>query len=150
LQAPPHGVRTGLMPILISAGLKAFPSALSLTRQGKYVTDILPSEIEHLCKEPDQYRLTVLHLDPPTLAYLNGFRKLFSSAEASGDAPQSDLIRTCSDALESWKAQLPPAAATAGGRSEPTRLFRHARSAESDPGEMLLRTIPAAWGYPVS
>ena len=46
LMEPPYGVREGLLPILLASGLKAFPSALSLMKDGVYVADILPSVIE--------------------------------------------------------------------------------------------------------
>jgi hypothetical protein len=60
LQAPPYGVRMGVIPILIAAALKAFPSALSLVRgNGEYVADILPTEIEDLCKAPHAFQLSV-------------------------------------------------------------------------------------------
>ena len=53
LMGPPFGVRAGLLPILFAAGLKAFPSVYSLRyKGGGYVSDILPSEIEQLCREP--------------------------------------------------------------------------------------------------
>ena len=55
LMEPPYGVREGLLPILLATGLKAFPSALSLTKDGAYVADILPSVIESLCREPDRF-----------------------------------------------------------------------------------------------
>ena len=79
LIAPPLGLCVGLLPILFTAGLKAFPSALSLTRNGSYVNDILPSEIEQLCREPDLYKLEVLELDSKRLAYLQGFYENFNS-----------------------------------------------------------------------
>src|SRR5262249_24662494 len=51
LAAPPIGVRAGLFPIFVASGLKAFPAPVSLLRDGEYVPDILPSEIELLCRE---------------------------------------------------------------------------------------------------
>jgi len=55
LQRPPYGVRAGLLPIFVAAGLKAFSRVISLTKKGEYVTDILPTVIEDLCKKPAEY-----------------------------------------------------------------------------------------------
>ena len=57
LMEPPFGIRAGLLPILFAAGLKAFPSVYSLRYKGSYVSDILPSDIEQLCREPEHYEL---------------------------------------------------------------------------------------------
>jgi hypothetical protein len=149
LMSPPYGVRAGLIPILFAAGLKAFPSAVSLTRGGEYVTDILPSEIEQLCRQPDLYRLTVLDLDEAKLAYLREFHKRFS-AVTSYSVAESDLIRMCFDAVESWKAQLPPAALTTHRLSERATKFRAAITRTTDPLQLLFQHIPAACGRPIT
>ncbi len=62
LLRPPIGLRAGLIPILFAAGLKAFANAVSITRNGEYLNDLLPTDIEDLCRNPDDYQLTVLEL----------------------------------------------------------------------------------------
>jgi hypothetical protein len=145
LAAPPYGVRAGLIPILIAAGLKAFPGAISLTRDGQYVTDILPSEIEQLCRQPELYRLMVLDVDEKKLNYLRELHKRFSQV-ANYEVAETDLIRMCFDAIASWKARLPPSAMTVRRISEPTARFRAAISQNMDPMRLLFEQIPAACG----
>ena len=111
LMEPPYGVREGLLPILLAAGLKAFPSALSLMKDGAYVADILPSVIESLCREPERFRISVLELDEESEKYLRGLHRIFT-AGPEYEVPEADLVRLCHDALEAWKAQLPVAALT--------------------------------------
>ncbi len=143
LIAPPFGVRAGLLPVLFAAGLKAFPSAISLTRNGQYVDDILPSEIEQLCRSPQDYRLAVLDLDDARISYLRKLHRLFTSVKGY-EAAENDLIRLCYDAIESWKAQLPPAAFSTRRLSERTDRCRAAFSRTSDPLRLLFDAIPAA------
>ena len=143
LMAPPYGVRAGLLPILFGTGLKAFPSALSLAHEGKYVADVLPSVIEQLCREPDRYQLIVLDIDASKRDYLLGFYQCFAGEQAE-DVPDGDLIRRCYDALEAWKAQLPPAALTTKQVSERARRFQTAIQRSSDPVLLLFERIPGA------
>ena len=70
LMEPPFGVRAGLLPILFAAGLKAFPGARSVMKDGVYVADILPSVVENLCREPHRFRVSVLELDAEREKYL--------------------------------------------------------------------------------
>jgi hypothetical protein len=142
LMEPPFGLRTGLLPILFCAGLRAFPSARTLTKNGTYVTDILPSEVEELCRQPEMYRLTVLNLDEARQAYLRGFHRCFNG-DRTKKTKQSDIIRLCFDALESWKAQLPAAALTSRRISDAVRRFQSALSRPTDPVDLLLHVIPS-------
>jgi len=143
LVAPPFGLRAGLLPILFTAGLKAFPSAISLTRNGEYIDDILPSEIELLCRTPERYRLAVLDLDESRIRYLRKLHRLFTTVKGY-EAAESDLIRLCFDAIESWKAQLPPAAMSTRRLSERTENFRAAITRTTDPLTLFFEAVPAA------
>jgi hypothetical protein len=148
LMQPPFGLRAGLLPILFAAALKAFPSALALTKEGSYITDILPSEIEQLCREPALYRLRVLELSTAQRAYLHGLYTCLHASPDEGEAG-NDLIRRCFDALEQWKMSLPPAALVTKQLSEHTRRLQAVLRRHLDPVHLLLDTIPTACGYSV-
>ena len=75
-------------------------------KDGAYVSDILPSVIESLCREPDRFRVSVLELDEEREKYLRGLHRIFT-AGPEYEVPEADLVRLCHDALEAWKAQLP-------------------------------------------
>jgi len=145
---PPFGVRAGLLPILFAAGLKAFPSAISLTRNGQYVDDILPSEIEQLCRTPQNYMLAVLDIDDTRVSYLRRLHQQFTSVKGY-EAAENDLIRLCFDAIESWKSQLPPAAISTRRLSERTARFRSALARTGDPLRLLFERIPDACEAPI-
>jgi hypothetical protein len=145
LQRPPIGLRAGLIPIMFAAALKAFASAVSITKKGEYLNDILPTDIEDLCRNPSDYRLTVLELDEHKEKYLRGFHKHFSSV-ASYEIPHNDLIRQCYDALQAWKSQIPPAALTTRQLSKRAIQFRDGLVRITDPVRLLTKTIPEACG----
>jgi hypothetical protein len=105
------------------------------------VTDVLPSEVEELCRQPEMYRLMVLDLDETRQAYLQGFHKCFNGDRIK-KTKQADIIRLCFDALEGWKAQLPAAALTTKRVSEAGKKFQAALSRQADPVDLLFHIIP--------
>ena len=109
LMDPPFGLRDGVLPILFAAAMRAFPSAMSLLRDGQYVSDILPSETEQRCREPERFQLRVLDVDDVRQAYLHSLTEVFSDARQNA-LTSSDLISNTHDARMALRASLPPAA----------------------------------------
>lgn len=143
LMEPPFGVRAGLLPILFATGLKAFPSVYSLRyKGGDYVSDILPSEIEQLCRESEKYEFIVLDIDQAKRDYLIAVLELFDTQARS--ATGNDLIRACYDALENWKAGLPAGALSTRYLTQKTRHFQVILRQQSDPVQLLFERIPRA------
>ena len=143
LMEPPFGVRAGLLPILFAAGLKAFPSVYSLRyKGGGYLSDILSSEVELLCREPEKYEFIVLDIDQTKRDYLNAVLEIFGTQARS--ATGNDLIRACYDALENWKMGLPAGALSTRYLTEQTRRFQSILRHPSDPVRLLFERIPKA------
>ena len=149
IMKPPFGVRAGVIPILFAAGLKAFPSAISMTRDGEYITDILPSEIEQLSRQPDRYRVIVLDLKKNELVYLRKIYALFGVI-ANNEVSSTDLIRQCYDALDAWRNQLPKAAFITEDVSKKTLKFQKLLKGSYDPVKLLFNEIPEILGMKLS
>jgi len=145
LMKPPYGVRAGVIPILFAAGLKAFPSAISMTRDGEYITDIVPSEIEQLSRQPDRYRIIVLDLKKNEQTYLKEIYKLFGAIE-NNEVASTDLIRLCFDALDAWKNQLPKAAFVTEDVSREALKFQTLLQGTCDPVQLIFKEIPKLLG----
>ena len=148
LKSPPFGMRAGVLPIFIAASFRAFPSAISILHKGEYLTDILPSNIEDLCKNPSHYQLFVLDIDDQKQKFLRDCHKFFSTA-ANYEIEENDLVRLTFDALEAWKHQLPPAAITSRQVSDEARKFRAAIVRTRDPIQLFFTEIPNALGKSV-
>jgi len=143
LLVPPIGLRRGVLPILLACALRAFPSAISLSRKSEYVEDILPTVVEEICKTPDIYRLTVLDLDDDHVKYLRSFYECFGSADST-HVEENDLVRLCFDALAGWRHHLPSAAMTTSKwLSKKGIEFRRAIRRQQDPVKLLLVDFPA-------
>jgi len=148
LARPPYGLRAGLLPILMAAALKAFPSAITLTHHGEYVQDILPSQVEGLCRHPSDYRVVVLDVDDQKLAYLRDVYQEFSVVR-NYQVHETDLIRMCFDAIQSWKSQLPPAALTTRRLTANAVRLRIAITKHTDPIPLLFTALPEAVGVTI-
>jgi hypothetical protein len=144
LLEPPYGVREGLIPLLIAAGLKAFPMAISIQYRGRFVDDLLPSVIEDIVKAPDDYRLDVVGLSAQEERYLAGVLDLFAP-EGRPKEPQGDLLRACMDAVLEWRHRLPAAAAESRYLSEGARAFDK-ELASPDPVRLFLHEVPRLVG----
>ena len=148
LAAPPFGVRAGLFPIFFGAGLKAFAFTTSLSRDGEYIADVMPSDIELLCREPERFSLKVFELSKKELNYLKRLRAIFSGQPHDGG--EQDLVRISYEALSAWRRQLRPAALSSRRLSRGATEFRAMLKRESDPVTLLLTSIPKALGYSVA
>lgn len=147
LSRPPYGLRAALFPILFAAGLKAFAYSTSLLEDGEYVSDVLPSQIESLCKTPSRYTLRVFRLDSAQSQYLESLFGLFSKYE---QADSQDLIRNCYDAIQMWLQALPPGASTTRRLPDEVIQFRAKLNRQKDPVALLLVDIPKLFGLSIS
>jgi hypothetical protein len=145
LQDPPYGVREGLLPILFAAALKAFPAPVTLSKQGEYVSDILPSTVEDLCRNPEDYRFTVLDLGAKECVYLRGVHQLFSGTEGTSPA-DGDLVRLAFESVGAWKRQLSPASLKTYRISPAAKKLRDAVNQPGDALVLLLNAMPRAVG----
>lgn len=148
LQSPPYGMRLGVLPVLVAAALRAFPSAISLMHRGQYLNDILPSDIENICRFPEEYEIFVLDIDANRQKYLRSFHKQLSLS-ANYEIDENDLIRLTYDALEAWKHQLPPAAFTTAQLTQETLAFRLAIQRIGDPVQLFFYELPKIVGVSV-
>ena len=147
LMLPPYGIRRGLLPIFFGAGLKAFAKAVSLCRNQEYITDILPTVIEDVCRHPDEYELVVIELDEHIESYFGEIRSIFLGQQRVDS--DTDAVRATYDAIQSWLFQLPKASLLAESLSpearEFQRLLRDSRT--SDPLIFLLQALPSSCGF---
>ncbi len=144
LQRPPIGLRPGLIPVLLGAAFRAFPSGLSLVKSGEYVKDILPSVIEDIVKDPKPYRLRVVALSEKETAFLEQLSATLLNAPPSAESAESDPLRRAYEAWELWKAQLPTGVRTTRHLSPEGGKVRDLAKATLEPAELLLHRLPNA------
>ena len=145
LQAPPYGVRAGVIPILLACATRAFPVVGSMTCDGQYVSDIRPTVIEDLCKDPARYALNVVAVEDGQRAYLEGVCELFRGKKvATIDDP--DLVRRAFEWIQYWKTESPEAVRVSSTVTPQAAAARKALWATEDPVRVLLQILPTALG----
>ena len=144
LTGSPVGLRDGVVPLMIAAGLKAFGSCLALreNRQGQwiYIDDIRPGTLEAIADQPDLFELEVISVSKRQNALI---RQLTGEFHSGLDIHEQDLLRAFYDAVLYWRANLPPAAFRARGLGhEASALQRVLRQTDHDPAHLLFRAFP--------
>lgn len=137
---PPFGVREGLLPLFVAAGLKAFPAPRAIRGPNGYVGDILPSVVEDICRDPGDFELEVLETSEADEALLIGLLQHFG-ADRVLSSSSDELLRRVFDALQYWWDQLPGSAKTSTNVSDDARRFRALVRSE-DPAVALLQRLP--------
>ena len=143
LELPPYGMRRGVMPVFVAAALQAFGRAVVIKREGKYLPDILASEIEEFCSTPEKFAVDVLEVDTVLSRYLC---ELIEQFDGRQPVTRGDLIRQFYDSLEFWKAQLPDQAMRTRHVSDEARQFQRVLRKETDPAVIALREFPKLAG----
>ena len=149
LKSAPYGIRDGLIPILLAAALKAFPGAISITKSNQYLGDILPTDIEAICRFPEEYQLYVVDMGGGRKEYLEAFYNLFLDKTVN-IGYEADLIRKCFDSLEIWKSRLPAAALTTKKLSSKAKKFQRELKTLANPVNMLFINMPKRLGHEIA
>ena len=143
----PYGVRAGLVPILLAAGLRAFPGPISITAlDGAYVSDLLPSTIEAMAAHPHEYQVLVPDLGAGQRDFLDKVAALFGSTAES--TVEADPVRRCHDALVNWRSTLPHSALSSRYLSVSTRSFGRLMTMAVDPYRLLFEALPRVLSVP--
>ena len=146
LLEPPYGVREGLIPLFLAAGLKAFPTPKALREGPDYISDVLPSVIEDMARNPADFTVDIFKLSAQQEEYLQALLARFSEYTQS-TAPEEDVLRCVFDAMQGWWAQLPQAAKTSSRVSEQAARFRRMVTVQ-DPARILLVRLAEEFGGP--
>ena len=143
IQSPPFGIRKGVIPILLAAAMRSFPSTLSINDQkSNYLYDILPSTIEDICEYPEKYHFKVHKLDINREDLLVGIYNLFSPNQ-NISIREVDMLRKCFDSLEMWKHNLPKNALQTSQIGTETKLFQEIIQKNYDPEQLFFYKIPS-------
>ena len=148
LCAPPIGLREGLLPLLIAAGLRTFGRGIAIREfvdgRRRYVDDIQPSLIERLCESPSRFDLEVF---PFTTHQTRNLELMVREVACELDPHEPDLVRAFYDGLLEWRNSLPPSALTAHGLGEAAELLQPLlRRRSFDPLNFLVREYQRALG----
>ena len=141
LQAPPYGVRMGVLPILLIAYLLAHRREIALYQEGAFCETLTLDQAELLCRRPGLYTLERFELTG-----LRGelFDQYLSSVVGNlpHDASLLDIVRP----LMAFTKSLPEYSLHCAGLSPEAGGVRAALRQAKSPGTLLFDTLPRACG----
>ena len=148
LTTAPVGLREGLLPLMVAAGLQAFGKCVALREEidGRrcYVDDIDATLIERLCEQPSMFSLESRPLKPSQRKHLE---RMISRLAGGVDPREPDLVRAFYDGFIEWRHGLP-----ASAMSDP-KLGKFAfmlqpllRKRGFDPFDFIFHELPATRG----
>ena len=143
----PYGVRRGVVPILLAAGLRAFPGPISVTAlDGSYVSDLLPSTVETMAAHPSEYQVLVPNLAVGQREFLDRVSELFGYTD--GVPSEADPVRRCHDSLVNWRSALPYSALSSRYLSANARSFGRLVTVAIDPYRLVFEALPRVFNLP--
>ena len=151
LAAPPYGVKSGVVPIILAAILSYHTDDLSVYYEGSFLPSLGPEHFELLVKNPPAF--AVKHFE---LAGIRGevFRQLEElvrhthpdrlSARASRNATLLSVVKP----LVRFASTLPQYTKRTSQISQKAQAVRRALLTAREPDELLFRNLPEACGLP--
>jgi hypothetical protein len=139
LAGTPIGVPSGVMPILVMAGYRAFARNVSLYSDGDYVPDILGFDANRMFAEPERHEVEIHDAGPQTLRYLSELAYVFTHEQP---CQTDEALRFVYDAFGKWRASLPEGARRSRRLSEKAKNLMHVLVDTGQPAEFFLRRLP--------
>jgi hypothetical protein len=146
LMAPPYGVKSGVVPVIIAAALIMTHDEIAVFEEGTYQPSLTPELMERLIKAPDRYsvkyvptRVGQRHLVLEQIAAEFGTRT--PSHRSPGRNPA--LLAITRELLDQVRS-LSAYAARTQRISSRALAVRHALTAARDPDNLLFTALPQA------
>lgn len=145
LSLPPYGIREGVLPLLLLAGVKSFPAPLTLMQKGIYVKELSDGLFEEMIQPNNEITVQCVSLPASVLNYLDHLRETFSPSGGE-KLDVDDPVRTCITAIYRWIHQLPPCCLTSEQVSGEAQQFRSLLLKAVDPVKLLFEDFPRLSG----
>ena len=143
LQAPPYGLRPGLVPVFLFAVLASARDEVAVYESGTFVRDLSFETVERLLKSQekgrDSFALQWVRVDGRRADALAALAPLLGLAQASEPLPVA--IRLLGHAHD-----LPPYVRRTGALSDRAVAVREAMLRATDPTALLFDALPRACG----
>jgi len=143
LKAPPFGIREGLLPIYLVAGMLHWSSEIALYEEGTFIPQVGVAELERLLRVPERFTIQRYRLNDARSRLIDGLARLFSPETEPGQASVLDNVRM----LIGFITQLPGYARLTDSLSDDAKAVRMELLRAREPQTLLFRTLPEALGF---
>lgn len=146
LMAPPYGVKSGVVPVLLVAALQIHRDDLAFFDDGTYQPKLEPAHLERLVKTPERFSVTASGATKGARAeLLAALAPALNIRVPDGTAPR--LLRVV-NALLSRVRDLDTYAQRTSNVSDLAKAVRAIALTASDPVQLVFTALPEAVGEP--
>jgi len=143
LQAPPYGLRLGILPLLIAAAMRNHLRVTTVRRGKKVVIPLTGATFTDLSRHPERYTLEVRAWDARQEAIWQVLEERFGEQVLAGERHHQPLSYLSVGMLRWLQSQPRYARETAHISAEAARLRGLVRQASVDPARVLFEALPA-------
>lgn len=144
LMAPPFGVRSGPLPILLCAVMQHYKTEVALYENGSFIADWSMPVFERLLKAPKQFELKRFRMAG---IRTDVFAQLLQMLNYPVETEKADLL-TVVTPLMRFVAQLPKYTLTTQELSNIAKNLRKVIQDAREPDELLFKQVPEALDFP--
>ena len=144
LMAPPYGVRSGPLPILLSAVILHYKTEIALYENGSFIADWSMPVFERFLKAPQLFELKRFRIMGSRSHLLS---QLFEVFNQSGKSQTPDLLTVVAPLIQTI-AQLPKYTLTTQELSDNAKNLRKVVLNAREPDELLFNQLPEVLGFP--
>ena len=144
LMAPPLGVRSGPLPILLCAVMHHYKTEIALYENGSFIADWSMPVFERLLKAPQQFELKRFRMAGIRSDVLTQLLRLLNQPVKTA---KPDLL-TVVTPLMRFIAQLPKYTLGTQDLTDNAKNLRNVIQNAREPDELLFKQLPEAFGFP--
>ena len=144
LMAPPYGVRSGPLPILLCAVILHYKTEIALYENGSFIADWSMPVFERLLKAPHQFELKRFRMAG---IRADMFVQLLQMLNQPVETEKPDLL-TVVTPLMRFISQLPKYTLGTQELSDAAKNLRKAVLNAREPDDLLFEQLPEALGFP--
>ena len=143
LMAPPFGVRSGPLPILLCAVMHHYKTEIALYENGSFIADWSMPVFERLLKAPQQFELKRFRMTGIRSDLFSQFSEVFNQPT---ETQTPDLLTVVTPLMRTI-AQLPKYTLTTQELSDNAKNLRKVVLNAREPDELLFKQLPEAFGF---
>jgi hypothetical protein len=141
LQAPPFGIKRGVLPILYVAAYLANQDQTALFEEGRYVPYLTEDQLERFVRRPGDFAVQSFRIEGLNASLFTEYSRILY-----GDAERSRTILGVARPLAKFMGELPEYATTTKRVSDTAQRVRSAFALAKSPQVLLFEQLPRACG----
>jgi len=151
LEAPPYGVKKGVIPVLLLAVLLYHNEYVSVYIDGSFIPVLGSEHFELLIKKPERFSVKYFEVSGLRAEIFHELGKILSSERSKNDANlRNATILSIIKPLVGFAKRLPQFTITTENRvTDEAKAVRKALLEAKEPDELLFSALPKACGLPI-